>query len=248
MHIALYSYNVADRKQMERLMEREADKWIKEGKPIYLFTFGSVESLLASTLIYDAVMIDLCEVDTITPDSLVMKYRQEGFATRVIECGEKRTVSEDEGSFFLPKPLRPDDIHSVMLEVEKLKSQDESRIELRTDAETVYVVEEDIMYALQNSHKIDVYLKDGRIVSMHGRLQVFYDEIETVNPTFVLAAQGILINVRYVDKLRLNRAHMADGKVFTVGVRVISYIKSALELLHDGSSEAMEKLNKLSQK
>lgn len=235
MHIALYSYNVADRKQMERLMEREADKWIKEGNPIYLFTFGSVESLLASTLIYDAVMIDLCEVDTITPDGLTEIYEKEGYATAVIECATERIGSISPRNFFLNKPLVPNDIHKILLEVEKLKNLAESRIELRTETETIYVVEQDILYAVQNAHKVDVYLKDGRVVSVHGRLQVFYDEIETVNPSFVLASQNTLINVRHVDKLRLNRAQMVDGNTFTVSVRVISYIKSAMELMQDGS-------------
>lgn len=260
MHIALYSYKVADRKQMERLMEREADRWIKDGNPLYIFTFGSIESLYASTLIYDAVMIDLCEIDNVTPIEIATKYKNEGFNTRVIECVEpeentadvkggnassERNYSED--ILSINKPLRPADIHELMVELDKLKKSFASKIEIRTDTETVYIEEPDILYAVQNGHKMEITLKDGRVLSSHGRVQVLYDEIESVNPTIILPAPNTIVNIRHISRLFINKAHMSDGRSFIIGIKVISYVKKAMALLADGSDEAIKELELMNQ-
>lgn len=243
MHIAIYSYKVGDRKQMERLTAREADRWIKEGNPIYSYTFGSVESLLASTLVYDAVLIDLCETDTVDAAGLIEIYRNNKMKTRVVECAEERTHEDDGDYFFLQKEIKKDDLHNVLREIYGLKNEDSVRIELRTEAETFYVEERDIMYAVQNLHNMEIYLKDGRIITMFGRVEVFYAEIEKAHPTIVLPAPNTLVNIRYIKLLGFLKIFMKDGRMVRIKHAVVPYIKEVMKALESGDEEALKTLN-----
>ena len=59
MHIAVLDDNIADRKQIERLLDRESDRRISTTGNLYTDTFGAVDAFLASPRQYDFFMIDL---------------------------------------------------------------------------------------------------------------------------------------------------------------------------------------------
>ena len=60
MHIAVCDDNVADRKQLERLLKRESDKRAASTGIIYTDSFGNSTSLLSNPMQYDAFYIDMC--------------------------------------------------------------------------------------------------------------------------------------------------------------------------------------------
>ena len=59
MHIAVLDDNIADRKQIERLLDRESDRRISTTGNLYTDTFGAVEAFLAAPKQYDFFMIDM---------------------------------------------------------------------------------------------------------------------------------------------------------------------------------------------
>lgn len=59
MHIAVLDDNIADRKQIERLLDRESDRRIATTGNLYTDTFGAVEAFLAAPRQYDFFMIDM---------------------------------------------------------------------------------------------------------------------------------------------------------------------------------------------
>lgn len=246
MHIAIYSYKVADRKQMERLMDRESDKWIKEGKPIYTYSFGSIESLFASTLTYDAVMVDMCDIDNVSAVGLIEKYRADNALTRVIECADEITIGEYlDRNFFLQKPITVADLHNAMVDLsEKLKSN-KAKIELHTDSETLYLDEEDFLYAVQRGGKTEIHLSKGRVVSVFGSAESFFYGMEASYPTISLPSQTAIVNIRYIDRIRFHTVTMCDGTNVKVKGQVVPYIKAVMNLLKDGSPEALEQLKHL---
>ena len=66
MHIAVCDDNVADRKQLERLLKRESDKRAASTGIIYTDSFGNSTSLLSNPMQYDAFYIDMCLTEGIT--------------------------------------------------------------------------------------------------------------------------------------------------------------------------------------
>ena len=75
MHIAVCDDDIAQRKQTERLLGREADKWIKNGDPVYTYSYGSEESLLANLMQFDAILLDLTQSGDITVKKVIEDLR-----------------------------------------------------------------------------------------------------------------------------------------------------------------------------
>ncbi len=54
IYLAICDNNIADRKQLERLLEREKDRRLRENNDVlYIDSFGSEEALLATPVKYD---------------------------------------------------------------------------------------------------------------------------------------------------------------------------------------------------
>ena len=64
MHIAVCDDNVADRKQMERLLTREGDKRRGLVSGLYVDSFGSSASLLYTPMDYDVYFLDFNSENT----------------------------------------------------------------------------------------------------------------------------------------------------------------------------------------
>ena len=64
MHIAICDDNVADRKQLERLLKREADTRTLKSEGFYVDSYGHLKALLRSPMLYDAFFIDMCHGET----------------------------------------------------------------------------------------------------------------------------------------------------------------------------------------
>ena len=61
MHIAVCDDNIADRKQLERLLKRESDKRKNDSGLIYTDSFGDSEVLSRTPMQYDLFFVDLTE-------------------------------------------------------------------------------------------------------------------------------------------------------------------------------------------
>ena len=53
MHLAVCDDNIADRKQMERLLGRESDRRLNTTGILYMDSFGNKEAILTTPMIYD---------------------------------------------------------------------------------------------------------------------------------------------------------------------------------------------------
>lgn len=58
MRVAICSNQYGERKQLERLLQREADRRISTGSTFYIDAYGSPEAVLAQPMIYDIYFID----------------------------------------------------------------------------------------------------------------------------------------------------------------------------------------------
>lgn len=227
MHIAVCDDNVADRKQTERLMKREADKWIAEGDTFYTDSFGNAQALLGTPMAFDAFMIDICHTEGLTAKDVVDQLRAKGvIAPMILVCSDVnyREQNFEEGTMFLDKPLQPAKIHELMLKVKEYTLDKDPLIELRGE-ETIYVKDSDILYAEQTGYTSKITLSDGHQFISTTMLGNMFDELREEHHSFVLVSNKVLLNIDYIKDVRFHRASMIDGKKFSVGGDALKYIQ-----------------------
>lgn len=109
MHIAVMDDNIADRKQLERLLDRESDRRIQTTGNLYIDSFGALESLFIAPKQYDFFMVDIAD----NPDECVntaWKLRNMGIKVPVCILRNQNEFSDckdlPDDVLFLEKPIK----------------------------------------------------------------------------------------------------------------------------------------------
>ncbi len=117
MHIAVLDENIADRKQLERLLDRESDRRISTSGNLFVDSFGAAESLFVTPKLYDFFMIDI-EGPGSACVELTKRIRADGIPVPVCIL---RNESEFEGIedipenvLFLEKPVKVADLTATI--------------------------------------------------------------------------------------------------------------------------------------
>ena len=84
LYIALCDTNFADRKQMERLLNRESDKRLNSCV-FYMDTYGSPDALLGNPRVYDAYFLDIPSEEYSAYD-LAKDIQAKGILSPIIFC------------------------------------------------------------------------------------------------------------------------------------------------------------------
>ena len=85
LHIALCDSDPGDRKQMERLLSRESDKRLPVTGGFYTDTFGGVEAILRSPMLYDVYFLD--STDPLCDSYQIAKaIRDKGILSPIVYC------------------------------------------------------------------------------------------------------------------------------------------------------------------
>lgn len=233
MHVAVCDDNIADRKQMERLLKREADKHIKAGDTLYIDSYGNQEALLHNPMQYDVFYIDMCKTEGISVPDLVDAMIKKGVFAPIVLCCSDIDYAKDEypdNVFFLDKPIKADELAASINHAKELKTKAPSTIELRDEHETYYVTEPDILYATRDGSRMMIQLADGRVIEDRTTLLNLYSQWE-MHESFVPLGNQSIINCRHVTDIGLIRVKMSDGQSFTLPGNMRSYVKGICERL-----------------
>lgn len=227
MHIAVCDDNIADRKQLERLLKRESDKRASTTGILYTDSFGNCNALLSNPMQYDVFYIDLCRTEGITGMDAVSGLTALGVNAPIVMCCsgiDYRKQSFPENVLFLDKPIRVTELSDSIDHALRIMEQAQPLIELREDYDTVYVTEPDILYAVEEGRNVIVTLTDGRRVCTVTSARNLFSQIEG-HPAFLSPSSKVIINGRYIEKLGLGRATMTDGTVFRIHRGCMAYAK-----------------------
>ena len=185
MHIAVCDDNVADRKQLERLLKRESDKRAASTGIIYTDSFGNSTALLSNPMQYDAFYIDMCLTEGTTGTDVVNALTAQGVNAPIILCCSKINYREQtypENVIFLDKPIKVAELAQSIDHALEIMAKAVPLIELREDEDTIYVTEPDILYAEEEGRNVIVTLKDGRTVKVATTAINLFSQIEN-HPT-----------------------------------------------------------------
>ncbi len=236
MHAAICDDNVADRRQLERLLKRESDKRSADTGIIYADAFGNVQALLANPMQYDIFYIDMCNTEGLKGYDVVAMLTEKGVHAPIVMCCSKedyKTQDFPENVIFLDKPIRAEELSASLDHAMQIKAQAPNMIELREDKSTLYVTEDEIIYALEEGRHVAVTLTGNRQFLANTTGENLFAQIET-HPVFFSPNLKTIVNARYIRKLGLGCASltMEDGTVFKVHRECRKYAKYAYDEFH----------------
>lgn len=216
MHIAICDDNVADRKQLERLLKRESDRRSRTTGILYADSFGNAPALLSNPMQYDVFYIDMCRTEGVCGLDVVNGLLAKGVNAPIVMCCSLVNYRELElpsNVIFLDKPIRTEELSRSIDHALSIKSEAPSLIELREDKDTYYVTEPDIVYAVEEGMYVRVTLTDGRRINVVSTAMNLFSQIE-MYASFFAPSQKIIVNGRHIGSLGLRKIVMKDGSVF----------------------------------
>lgn len=257
MHIAVCDDNVADRKQMERLLQRASDRRIHTTGVFYIDSYGNVEAVMRSPMLYDAFFIDMT-AGPVNGFQLARKLIDTGVTAPIILCIStidyptiiEAAIAEvpDDGIEnsnheilrrqlktqirFLHKAIRVADLEEILDYAIDIKSKTIPTIELRGEKDTLYVYEDEILYAVKEGNYARVILTESRSIDILGTIPNLYSQMKNFEHFFLLSEQTF-INITYVTKLSLLKLMMKDRHSFIVSPAIVPSLKKALEKYQD---------------
>ncbi len=215
MHIAICDDNIADRKQLERLLKRESDNRRGDGEPFYIDGYGNPESLMRSPMLYEAFFIDMTKEKKNGYD-IAMDLIHMGVTVPIVLCISTIQYQEmdlPDNCFCLAKPIRVDELRAILNTILTVNSNKIPHIELRAKEETLYVLEQDIMYICADGRHIHVYLQDGKVVEVAETLTSFYEEISHL-PAFLALSHKTIVNIASIANVTFFHVKTKNGCKF----------------------------------
>lgn len=220
MHVAVCDDNVADRKQMERLLGRESDRRAKLTEGLYIDSYGNEKALLRNPMQYDIFYIDMCKTEGITGTQVADKLLEIGVQVPVYMCCSDTDYRKEKFAgnvFFIDKPIKVEQLIASLDHAYEQKQNAIPRIELRdeTSTQTLYIEAADIMYGTFSKRHVSVRLTDGRIMNIASDIENLYGQWAH-HQTFVIASPKSIVNVRHIDRVGFLHVYMKDGARFPV--------------------------------
>ena len=235
--IALCDTNFADRKQMERLLERESDKRL-DSCVFYMDTYGNKEALLGNPRTYDAYFLDMPDTNYSAYD-LAKDIRSKDIVSPIVFCSstmDYRTCGNELANcFFMNKPILVADLSSILDEIIQQKEQNYiPAVEVRYMSEVHYLTEKEIVYCESQGHSriISIHLQNGSTIQAENFISNFITELVPLGEFFI-ANKNVIINARYASTVSMFHVTLQTGETFKLkGTKkkdVEQMIKSVME-------------------
>lgn len=214
MYIALADSSVGDRKQMERLLERESDRRVNTTGVFYIETFGSTEALLKSPTIYDVYFLDVTDPGADSYD-IAKLIRNKGILSPIVFCisevDYRNRGEELSGSMFMDKPIKVAELTSVIDEIlDKKKREHVPTIEFRDSKESFYLGEKDIVYMQGEGYNISIHMTDGSVREANGFIDNVWKNLVSFDCFFPVNKKTI-VNCASVKEISGLHVILHDG-------------------------------------
>ena len=229
MHVAVCDDNVADRKQMERLLDRESDKRnAAHGTGLYIDSYGDEKAIFAHPMLYDVFYIDMCRTEGVSGEDVCKRLIAEGVTSPIYMCISEidyRSMELHSNQVrFLDKPIKTAELCASLDEAYNIKQSAIPRIEFRAKEGTIYVTEPEILRATESGRNVHVQLTDGRTVTISDTCMNLFGSLEQFE-TFFAPNEKLILNGRHMARIDLFTILMTDGKKHRVSLACRKYAK-----------------------
>lgn len=204
MHIAICDDNIADRKHLQRLLERESDK--RAGTPdiFYIDAFGDKEHFLFNPLLYDLIFIDMTSTPTLA-EEIVTELERIGYKAPLVMYSSTYDHSKNPNLastiIHRQKPQLQSHLPELIALAEEHKKSKIVKMEFRTREKTYYYRKEDILYAeFFNKSDVILHLNDNTTQRIVGDSEDYNSEFEPYMEFYRINSKYI-INANYITLL-----------------------------------------------
>ncbi|MBR6237611.1 MAG: hypothetical protein IKQ83_01000 [Lachnospiraceae bacterium] len=231
LHIALCDSDPGDRKQMERLLSRESDKRLPVTGGFYTDTFGGVEAILRSPMLYDVYFLD--STDPLCDSYQIAKaIRDKGILSPIVYCISSIDYRQSgpmlPNCVFMNKPIKVADLSLVLDEIITQKKENYiPTIELRNQYETFYLEAKNVLYFSGNGYSVDVHLTDGSIRQATAFLDSLWRDLYSF-PVFQIISPTTIVNTMYIAKLGPMSVLMRDSTKHSVKSKYFANLKKKM--------------------
>lgn len=224
MHLAVCDDNIADRKQTERLLGRQSDRFFKErGERIWIDSFGNVEAFLQNPQMYQGLFVDMVS-DDFNGFEVLKKLLELGIEKPIIMCSSSidyRSLVENAGItaeniIFLDKPIKVAELTEIVDKISELDADAAPTIELRGNNGTVYAHGDEIICVKKERSELVIYLTEDRKVSTLEDIVNFYDECSIIFPQVCPVNDNGIINVNHIKKTSFGKVTMDNDMTLPV--------------------------------
>lgn len=230
LQAAICDLNPADRKQLERLIDKEIEIRAKRENGLCYESFGSTEALLSSPQKFDLFIIDVTDPAVAKTAAanieIAKKLRDMGCLAPISLCFDPEIVFPAlnglEDIKLFQKYLTNDKLSGIIDAAFEYKKSQPEKIELRGNEGTFYVTDDEIMYAVIDDIGINVTFTEDRhlhiLESMTNFAATFAEK-----RNFVVSGKNTLLNMDHIAGIMGNgitdRAfRLSDGSSFPINV------------------------------
>ena len=202
IYIAICDNNIADRKQTERLLEREKDKRLHDNCDVlYIDSFGSEEALMATPIKYDIFFIDVTDPSANGMD-VAKQLRLKGIIAPIVLCQSTVSytsyVNAPEEIIYIEKPISAGQIsHLIDVAAEWVKRKT-PLIEIRCQKDTRFIKYDEFVRAYPlDSFYTRVCLSNGEFLDMTDSINSLAKQCESYG-CFIRCRKDI-VNIIHIE-------------------------------------------------
>lgn len=219
MYIAIVADNIADRKQLERLMARTNDNVRDVIEDLYIDSYGNVAAALTAPMRYSLFILDF----THKPEdalSLIQGLHAANAPAVITVCRPDGTPLAVESTvsdlWHIDKPIAQTALNELVLKAHAFVSSNTTeKIEIRSKEKTYYEEPDDIIYAEAGNIAIYVYLTNGGCILYYGEFEDLCHNILR-DDRFVIFKKDVVINKNHVANITKHGVKLDNGMEFSV--------------------------------
>lgn len=229
LYIAVCDDNAADRKQIERLLDRENNLQKAKGNPIYFDSFGNKDSLMKTPNRYNLFLITVAEDSELNGMEIANELKQAGIDALIVMMCTPEQSADFSGSGFITKikPIKASDI-AELVELAGVHALSKTPlIEIRCNDSTIFAKPEEFICAIsgKNGYGLKIYLTDGREYAATDTIDQFSLWMESFNE--IVRCGNSYVNRRHVQSLSAFHLTLSNGMRLPVNPLERSKFRSA---------------------
>lgn len=231
MHVAICDDNVADRKHLERLLSREADKRAGSSDNLFIESFGHKNQFLQNPLKYNMVFMDMCSEDGLV-EEIFKALEPMGYSAPTVLYSSKIDYTQiknlPEYVIHCTKPYVSTPLPGFLEIGANHASEIVPTITIHKDGIYSKIAKDDIAYAFTQPHKNIIHLEDGETLEVDEDISVIRRLLEPYRE-FVRVNKKSIVNFKYFQKNLHLMIIMHNKKKFFVSPAYYSEVKYQYE-------------------
>lgn len=235
IYIAICDDNAADRKQVERLLEREKDARLKlDGDVLYIDSFGSKDALMRTPIKYDMFLIDITESSHNGMD-IAKELRLKGIIAPIVLLSSKINYKDfaniPADIIQLDKSITQGQVSHLFDVAKDWAGKKPSLLEIRGKKDTHFIPAREMIRAVEISNHVEVLIEDGTYIEVPESLKAFKRTVNSFN--CFIQCKNSIVNISHIDRCEKNTMYLDNGESYEFNpFRIHDILSTTIEYLH----------------